>query len=183
MRIILASLSPRRKELLSKIIDDFEIIPSNIDESKYDKEEVAYQKAIKIAELNKDALIISADTIVVLDEVILGKPHDSKHAKEMLNILSNKTHEVITYYCIYNSSLNININKKVVTKVCFNKLDEDLIERYVATSSPLDKAGAYGIQDKEFDLVKYIIGEEDNVIGFPIIEIKKDLEELGIKTK
>ena len=183
MNIILASKSPRRKELLSRIIDTFSIIPANINEDKFSINQVSFQKAKKIAEIYKDDLIISADTIVIIDNVVLGKPKDKFEAKKMLNLLSNRTHEVITYYSLYIFNANYIKNNKVVTKVTFNKLSEEIIDRYIETQSPLDKAGAYGIQDENFHLVKSIDGEKENVIGLPIKELKEDLVFLGIKTK
>lgn len=183
MEIILASQSPRRKELLKTIISDFKIIPANIDESKYTVSEIAYYKAKEIAERYSDSLIISADTIVLIDDLILGKPKDRNDAKRMLRMLSKRKHEVWTYYCICCIEKNILINRKIKTEVIFNDLEDDLIEKYIDTLSPMDKAGAYGIQDKEFNLVKKINGSLTNVIGFPIEDIKKDLISIGIITK
>lgn len=183
MRIILASQSPRRKELLKKIVEDFEIIPANIDESAFPLEDIAFEKAKVIAKKYKDALIISADTSVVIQGDVLGKPKDAQDAKRMLNLLSDKMHEVITYYSIYSYASKINVRQKVVTEVMFNKLSKELIDSYVASLSPLDKAGAYGIQDREYNLVKFINGDEDNVIGLPVASLKKDLINLGVITK
>lgn len=183
MQIILASKSPRRKELLKRIVDNFLIIPADIDESKFELNEIAYQKALKVAKDFPFDLILSADTIVRINEKVLGKPKDKKDAKRMLLLLSNKTHEVITYYCIFNLNKKICIRNSVLSYVTFNKLDEELIDKYISTLSPLDKAGAYGIQDKEYNLVKKLDGDEDNVIGMPLTALKKDLIELGIITK
>ncbi len=183
MKIILASKSPRRKELLKKVIDEFEIIPSNIDETKYSLSEISRQKALKIAEKYPSDLIISADTVVCLNNIILGKPKDEIEAFNMLKLLSGKIHKVITYYSICIKNKNIFINRNVVTKVKFNQLDDKLIKEYVKSGSPLDKAGAYGIQDHEFNLVDNIDGEEENVIGLPIKELAIDLKHLGINTK
>lgn len=181
MRIILASKSPRRKELLNKIINNFDIIPSQINEDEYKKEELSIVKAKEIGDIYQDALIISADTLVYFNDIILGKPNNNKEAKEMLNMLSNNTHSVITYYTIYNKDKNICITRKIKSKVTFNKLSDSLIDEYIKTGSPLDKAGAYGIQDKEFNLVKSFTGDINNIIGLPIDELKKDLINLGIK--
>lgn len=183
MRIILASKSPRRKELLKKIISNFEIIPADIDETKYQLEDIAFEKAKAIAEKYPKDLIISADTVVILNDEILGKPKDELDAKRMLNLLSNKMHKVTTFYCLYAIEKKINVQKSITTEVFFNKLDEILIDAYVDSLSPLDKAGAYGIQDKEFNLIKGINGDEDNVIGLPITDLKEDLIKLGIITK
>ncbi len=183
MKIILASKSPRRKELLKKIVNDFIIIPSDIDESKYPLDEIAYHKALKIAKMYPSDLIISADTIVKINDEVLGKPKDKVDAKRMLLLLSDKTHEVITYYCIYNFNKEICIRNAIHSYVTFNNLEDELIDKYISSLSPFDKAGAYGIQDKEYHLVRKLEGDEDNVIGMPISAIKKDLIELGIITK
>ncbi len=183
MKIILASNSPRRKELLKQILSDFDVLPANIDENKYSIENIAFEKAKAISKKYPNDLIISADTIVIIDSLVLGKPKDKNDAKKMLNMLSNKKHNVITNYCIYCPLENINIQKSINTEVFFNKLDEHQIDAYIASLSPLDKAGAYGIQDKEYNLVKYISGSENNVIGLPIEFLKEDLIKLGIITK
>lgn len=182
MKIILASASPRRKKLLKNILDEFVVCSANIDESKYPLEDIARQKALKVGLSDENALIIAADTSVIIDGKILGKPKDKIDAYNMLSLLSNKTHEVVTYYTIYCKNENIDINKKVVSYVTFNELSEEKINKYIASNSPLDKAGAYGIQDKEFNLIKSLQGEEDNVIGLPLKELKEDLISLGVKT-
>lgn len=181
MRIILASKSPRRRELLKQIIKDFDIIAPKIDENKYKNDELSIIKAKEVGNVYQDSLIISADTLVYFGNIILGKPSSNKNAIEMLKMLSNNTHSVITYYTIYNKRNNICLTKKSESKVTFNKLSDSLIEKYVNTGSPLDKAGAYGIQDKNFNLVKSFTGDINNIIGLPINELKKDLIALGIK--
>lgn len=183
MNIILASASPRRKELLSQIIDTFLIIPSDIDECMFSIEDVAYFKGKHVSKSHPNDLIISADTVVFIDDEVLGKPKDINDARRMLHFLSNKTHEVITHYVLLNKNKNIVIKRKVVSKVTFNDLNDELIEEYLKTGSCLDKAGGYGIQDKEFNLIAYIKGDENNIIGLPINDLKNDLINLGIKTK
>ena len=183
MHIILASASPRRKELLHKILSNFEIIPANIDEDQYPLNMLSLIKAQEIANTHPSSLIISADTVVILDEQVLGKPKDEDDAFDMLKKLSSRVHEVSTFYTIYSKENNISITRQVTSLVYFNKLSDELIKAYIATKSPLDKAGAYGIQDKEFPLIEKIEGEEDNVIGLPLQEIKKDLLSLGIHLK
>ena len=182
--IILASASPRRKELFKQIVNDFKIITADIDEEKsYSLPplqavlDIAKRKGLEVYKNHPNDIVISADTIVVLDNQIIGKPKDKEDAKRILNALSNKTHQVITAYCIFNKEQMI--NKYVISEVTFNKLDNELINRYIESGSPLDKAGAYGIQDSnEFPIVSKVIGSVDNVIGFPVKEIKEDLEKI-----
>ena len=179
--IILASKSPRRKELLKELIPSFEIIPPVIDEYLYPFEQLSLAKAKVIAKDYPDDIIISADTIVIKDGVVYGKPQGCEDAKRMLKELSNNVHEVKTIYSIYSINKNIELTRIVTSKVIFNDLSEELIDSYVKTLSPLDKAGAYGIQDKEFNLVKEFTGDLDNIIGLPVSDLKKDLIVLGIK--
>lgn len=177
--IILASKSPRRKELLNKIISDFTIIPSNVDENLYPVDELSLVKALDIAKSHPDDLIISADTLVKFNNKYLGKPKDQKEAKTMLQMLSNHVHQVNTVYSLVCLNKNIQLTKTITTEVHFNHLSEEVIDKYIATGSPLDKAGAYGIQDKEFNLVNHIEGSYENVMGFPLEEIHQDLVLLG----
>lgn len=178
MKLILASGSPRRKDLLKEYGFNFTVIPSAFDESNLllSPELTAKSNALGKAKdvfntiCDNDAVILGADTIVVLDGKILGKPTSPLHAKSMLKSLSNKTHLVITGYAIVKNDFEF--TDAVITEVTFNNLTDDLIDNYVATGSPMDKAGAYGIQDG-FDLVKTINGSYNNVVGLPI-EIIKD---------
>lgn len=179
--IILASQSPRRKELLSKLVPEFKIIPSNIDEFLYPIEELSLAKAKDIAKDYPDDIIIAADTLVYLNNEILGKPHDEKDAREMLNKLSNRKHEVKTIYTIYSINKKIEITKEIVSDVYFNKLSDELITSYIASKSPLDKAGAYGVQDNDrFPLINKTTGSLTNIIGLPLEELEKDLRLLKI---
>jgi len=183
MRVILASKSPRRKELLKEIFQDFIIIPSTVDENKYSLDKLSFVKAEEISNLYPSDLVISADTLVYLDNKILGKPIDEKDAFKMLKSLSNKTHVVTTYYSIFLKEQNIFFTNKSDSYVTFNELSDELINDYIKTGSPLDKAGAYGIQDKEFNLVKEFTGELNNIIGLPTYKLKQDLIRLGIILK
>jgi len=183
---ILASQSPRRKELLSKIIPEFEIIPSNIDETPTeglspleDVEEIAFRKGLHVHKDHFDDVVISADTIVVINNKVLGKPKDKEDAKNMLRLLSGNKHKVITAFCIFTERKVA--RTQVISTVIFNNLSEELINEYVETNSPLDKAGAYGVQDNEkFHIIKKVKGSITNVIGFPVDEVKKDLKKLGL---
>lgn len=180
MEIILASNSPRRKEILKKAGYDFIVIPSNYNEKinglKYCDslvENCAYQKAFDIQNrFGSEKLIISSDTVVVNKNIILGKPKDENEAFEMLLGLSDKTHFVASSIClIYQEKILKGIEKTYVT---FRKLTPFEIKKYIETKNPLDKAGSYGIQDEGFDFAYKIEGNLDNVIGFPM-ELFKDL--------
>lgn len=182
MKMILASQSPRRKEILSKAGYDFEIVVSKHEENicglKYDNDlllNCAYQKALEVKRrISCDNLIISADTVVVNDGVILGKPKDKNEACIMLESLSNKTHFVATSVCIICGDKILNeIDKTYVT---FRELSKEDILKYIDNKKPLDKAGSYGIQDEGFDFAIKLDGELDNVIGFPLKLFKKMIE-------
>lgn len=181
--IILASSSPRRKQLLKQICDDFVIESMNIDESfsthlTYLKavEDIAYRKGVCVKQMHPKDIVISADTIVTIDNKIIGKPKDKKDAKNILLMLSNKKHTVITSYCIFYD--NQVIQRSIHTIVKMNNLSLDLIDKYIASGSPMDKAGAYGIQDNDkYPIIDYYEGSLNNVIGFPLEEIKKDLND------
>lgn len=184
MKMILASASPRRKGILENFGYDIKVIPSNYDEkingliySDNLVENCAYQKALDVKnKIKTDTLIISADTVVVADGVILGKPKNFDEAIEMLENLSNKTHFVATSICL----IYKNIIKKASEKtfVTFRELSKDEIINYIKEKNPLDKAGSYGIQDEGFNFAIKIEGELDNVIGFPMKLFKKCLAEI-----
>lgn len=178
---ILASKSPRRKELLKEIIPEFEIIPSNVDEFKYSLDQLSLVKALEISKDHKDDIIISADTIVILDGEVFGKPQDEKEAFTMLKKLSNKSHEVKTIYTILCEKLSISHTNVITSYVHFNNLSDELIYRYIASKSPLDKAGAYGVQDNDkFPIISHIEGSYTNIVGLPVDELRKDLLDLGL---
>ena len=184
MRYILASKSPRRKDLMKFISSDFLIAIEDIDESisyKLDPvsavKDIAKRKGEAVYKSYPNDLVITADTIVVLEKEIIGKPKDKIDAKKILSKLSNKTHQVYTGYAIhYLDKLIVGVVK---TDVIFNELSDELIDKYIESGSPLDKAGAYGIQDNDkFPIIKNIIGSYDNVVGFPVKEIKEKIEEI-----
>lgn len=182
--VVLASASPRRRELMKRITPSFEVATADIDEeTSYNLPplqavlDIAKRKCLKVKDNYPNDIVITADTIVVLNDEIIHKPVDAEDAKNILKKLSDKTHQVITAYCI--NYKNKFIESYVASDVLFNKLSDKLIEDYVATGSPLDKAGAYGVQDGEkFPIVKEVIGSIDNVIGFPVEEIKRDFLEI-----
>ncbi len=177
MEWILASQSPRRKQLLKEIIEQFEIIPAKGEEilpqnATVDEKVLALatQKAEEVASLpsSQGKWVLGADTIVVLKKQILGKPKDEQDAKRMLAALSGKTHQVLTGVCMMKKQDGQTTSLLAVgkTKVIFHRLSKTQIENYVASGSPMDKAGAYGIQDG--GLVKKIKGSFSNVVGLPI---------------
>lgn len=172
-KIILASSSPRRKDILEKIGLDFEIIPSNYEEIfaspnfEYNAiETMAYNKALSVAKsINEDCLVIGADTVVVLDKMILGKPQSENEAINMLKALSGNTHFVVTSICIINTENFEQKISSVTSYVEFEQLSDDIIKNYVKAYKPMDKAGAYGIQELPKGFVKKIDGSLENVIG------------------
>lgn len=174
--IILASQSPRRKELLRKITADFTVIPSNVDESIIHVPacdlpgELSKMKAYDIFQKFPNDKVLACDTIVIIDNKVLGKPHSKEEAFKMLKNLSGRKHVVISGYTLLSKEKEI--TRTVRTYVYFNNLSDDLINKYIETGSPMDKAGAYGIQDKDFNLVNYIEGSFDNVMGLPTEDIK-----------
>ena len=180
--IVLASKSPRRQQLMHNITDDFIVDVSEIDESTslnlppIDAVlDIAKRKGLDIVKKHPGQIVISADTIVVIDGMILGKPVDEEDAYRILSLLSNRTHEVITAFCILKDDEFY--EEYVTSQVTFYKLSDELIKSYIASGSPMDKAGAYGAQDNnDFLIVKDISGSRDNVIGFPVKEIKVALE-------
>lgn len=175
--LILASKSPRRRELIKKIVSDFEIIPSDFDESKIHCNpyklpgELSKHKALSIFKNHPNDKVLACDTIVILDGEVLGKPHTKEKAFEMLKKLSGKKHVVVSGWTLMDK--NKTVTRTVETEVYFNELSDELINKYIETGSPMDKAGAYGIQDKKFNLVSHIKGSMDNVIGLPTEDLKK----------
>lgn len=173
--IILASNSPRRKNLLELIDLPFKVITSSVHEDfNIDLKPIEFAKhyanlkALDVADSNPDSLVIGADTIVVLDDEIIGKPVDEKDSKAMLKKLSGKTHTVITGVSLVWRERNIEDTFHEKTKVTFQKLSDEQIQYYVDNYHPLDKAGSYGIQDWFAVCVKKIDGCFYNVMGMPL---------------
>lgn len=178
--LILASESPRRRELLKKITKDFTVIPSNFDESSVHLEphdlpsELSKFKAYSVFAKYPNDEVLACDTVVILNGVLMGKPKNKEEAKAMLRALSGKKHVVLSGYTYISKEKEV--TRGVKTYVYFNKLSDELIERYIATGSPMDKAGAYGIQDEEFNLVNHIEGSFDNVMGLPVEDISQHVK-------
>ena len=184
-KIILGSSSPRRADILEKLKLDFEIIPSSYvephDQTDFSYayvEDLAYNKALDVAKkISEEALVIGADTIVVLDNKILGKPKDKNDAYKMWQDLSGKTHFVVTSIAVINSKNLKSKVKSTTTYVTFENLTNEQIEYYIENYKPFDKAGAYGIQELPQGYVKSFEGSFDNVIGLPVETLLELLNE------
>ncbi len=179
MDVILASASPRRKELLGGLVKNFIVLPSNADENVCcftpldTAKQLSFVKAKSVFEQNQNCLVVGADTIVVHDDKILGKPKDKQSAYQMLSQLSGKTHSVITGVTVMTKDVTITFAD--VSSVSFRQLcDKDIFD-YIATGSPFDKAGGYGIQDSGF--VCDISGSYDNVVGLPTEKLAQVLSQ------
>lgn len=183
-KIILASASPRRKELLAKTGKIFDIVSPDFDENIINKEfsyklieDTAKNKCLSVLKKTTNpAIIISADTVVINNNIILGKPKDYSEAIKTLSSLSGKTHKVVTAVCIINTENKKEIIVSETSTVTFNKLSEEQIKSYVEKFKPYDKAGSYGIQELPDGFVSKINGDFDNIIGFPLKTVTKILE-------
>ena len=183
MKIILASASPRRRELLRAVGLTFDVCVSDVEETilpGWSADEaargLARQKAEAVAAQHPEACVIGADTVVVIDNQILEKPKDAEDAKRMLRLLSGREHRVVTGVCLAFGSRRRVFSQE--TAVRFFPLSDDEIARYVATGEPMDKAGAYGIQAFGALLVEGITGDYFNVVGLPVARLMRELEAL-----
>lgn len=188
--IILASTSLRRKQVLSEIIDekDFIIVPSEFDESEIvekDVKKLCLKEAIKKGESvckkynNEDDVVISADTMVYFKGQQLGKPKDASDAFRMLRLLSANTHSVVSAYCIFKAGVLVR-HRICIATLFIEKLSDYEINQYIQSGSPFDKAGAYGIQDKEYINAKILSGSYYTIIGLPKDELEDDLIDLEV---
>jgi len=185
--IILASASPRRKELLENIGLRFKVEPSNYEEDIHSRlephelaQKLSFKKAEAVASKHKNAIVIAADTFIVFGGRILGKPHTEKEAREMLEAISGESHSVITGFSIIDTGKNKRLSKSVETKIYIRKLTSAEIDAYVKSKEPLDKAGAYAIQGLGAVFVERIEGDYFNVIGLPLSTLTEALKEFGI---
>lgn len=187
MRIILASASPRRKELLTRMgLTEFSVITSDADETLQEGlspaqqvEMLSLRKAQSVASLvQDDALVIAADTVVTLNGAILGKPSDEKDAFSMLSALSGARHQVYTGVTVIQQDKTL--TRHEMTSVDFRPLSPEEIMQYIATGECMDKAGAYGIQGFGALLVEGIVGDYYNVMGLPVVCLARMLSEFGI---
>lgn len=184
---ILASKSPRRNQLLKKILNDFQ----QLSEVEFSEEindslqfndkaiDLAVQKMNQIKHAFSEGIILTADTIVVKEDILLGKPIDKDDAYEMLKSLSGIEHEVITGYCLLNRNSDSYIKEYVSTKVKFRNISDDEIFAYIKTGNPMDKAGAYGIQDDYGSVfIESINGCYYNVVGLPLSKLYQSIKEI-----
>jgi len=188
-RLILASASPRRQELLGLLGLPFEVIPSEVDEAALVRElgeqplpaemarRLAEVKAADVAARHPDALVLGADTIVVLGDAILGKPVSPDDARRMLALLSGRTHQVITGIALRGG---VSVSDAVSTDVTFRELTSREIDAYVATGEPMYKAGAYALQGRAAVLIEGIHGDYTNVVGLPVPRLAILLRRYGI---
>lgn len=186
MKLILASGSPRRKELLEMLGLEFDICPAVGEEMvkaglspKETVRSLARQKAAEVSADHRDALVIAADTVVSLDGEILGKPKTGEAAREMLLKLSGKTHRVYTGLCLVRGDEMLCGAEE--TSVRFRELTDAEIAAYIATGDPLDKAGAYGIQGKAARFIEGINGDYYNVMGLPLCRLDRMLKTMGVE--
>lgn len=188
--IILASQSPRRKDLLELMGLTFSVIPSNfeehLDHSRSVNEvatELALSKAHDVAKQHPEAIVIGADTIVVIDGTQLGKPKDETEARHTLTLLAGRKHVVATGIAVIYAQKNIEMTAAVQSKVVFKKLDPRALETYLASGDWHDKAGSYGLQSGGAPLVNYIEGEYDSILGLPTNALATLLQRIGISSR
>ena len=183
---ILASQSPRRRELLSMLGLEFTIITADIDETMDEGlcvedavAEISRKKAEAVGNDHPGRLIVSADTIVTVEGKVLGKPHSQDEARAMLQSLSGRSHTVMTAFCLYKDGKSETHVEK--TDVVFKPLSPEEIDAYIQTGSPMDKAGAYGIQDGAAVFVEALRGDYYNVMGLPVYRLAGMLREFGVE--
>ena len=186
-RIILASESPRRKELLERMGIKFVVEPASIDESVVKSlegremaSELSRRKAKLVAAHHRNAVVIAADTVVILGNRVMGKPGDRLEAKKMLRALSGKPHTVVTAFTVIDTGTKKTLTDSVETTVYVKPLRREDIEAYVRTGEPLGKAGAYAIQGLGSVIVEKIEGDYFNVVGLPLSRLADNLKLLGI---
>ena len=187
MSIILASKSPRRRELLSLLGIDFTVMTEDIDETinqsvpvEEEIKRLSYEKAKAVKDaVSDESIIIAADTVVVLGNQVFGKPKDDYQAKEMLSTLSGKTHKVITGVTVMKK--NKSDTRAAVTEVTFRNLSDKEIQEYINTGDPFDKAGAYALQGISTIFVSGISGDHFNVYGLPVSMLASMLRDFGVK--
>jgi len=186
MKLILASQSARRRELLEKMGVSFDVIPSSYDE-EWDLardpvifvEDVSLKKAMDVARKHPERWVLGSDTVVVQGNMIYGKPDDREQAREMLSSLSGSTHRVITGFALVNLSLGVEKRGHETTDVTFAQMSEQEIEAYISTGDPMDKAGAYGIQGYCGMFISGIKGCYYNVVGLPVRRVYEVLAQAG----
>ncbi len=185
--LVLASKSPRRKDLLEQLGIPIKINPSDVDETKIAlgspkkyAAKLSELKARTTAQQDRSSWVLGADTIVVINDEILGKPRSEGHALDMLKKLNNERHTVYTAFCLTNHYLNRSITRVVDTRVQFKLCTKAELMWYIGTNEPFGKAGAYAIQGKGGFMVKSISGSYSNVVGLPICEVVEEMKNLNL---
>jgi septum formation protein len=184
-KLILASASPRRQQLLHELGISFEVHPANIVEERNSGEHplayatrLAQEKAMKVARQFPQHIVLGADTIVVVDSEVLGKPEDADDAARMLRMLSARTHQVITAVSLVTGGKDAD-TRTCASDVCFKQLDEREIQEYIAGGEPMDKAGAYAIQGEAARWILQLTGDYSNVVGLPLPVVTEMLRASG----
>ena len=187
VKLILASNSPRRRQIMADLGLEFEVIPSNYEEKRdtdifsYEIiEDLATQKALDVVRrTGQDEIVLGADTVVVLDNKILGKPKDKEAAFDMLKSLSGRTHSVVTSLCGINTKTNRAALISTTSYVRFKELSNELIHYYIDNFNPLDKAGSYGIQELPPNFLDKYEGSFENIVGLDPEAVKSVIQQLG----
>jgi MAF protein len=188
-KLLLASGSPRRRELIALLGLPFEIVSASIDETPRDGEDPAamvlrlsLEKAIDVRDqTDVEAIVVAADTTVALDGEVLGKPRDAREAREMLTRLRGRAHAVYTAITLIEGISGRRISDLGETAVPMRNYDDDEIEAYIVSGDPFDKAGAYAIQNRDFDPVENMRGCFANVVGMPLCHVVRSLRRLGVE--
>jgi septum formation protein len=184
--LILASASPRRRELLGRICPAFTVVPADVDESldpgpvAAAVERLALRKARAVAAGARDAVVLAADTVVVVDGVVLGKPAGPDEARAMLRRLRGRVHEVVTGVAVVDAA-GREASRSVTTRVLMAAYSDATLHAYAASGAPLDKAGAYAIQDRDGALVDGLAGSYTNVVGLPLEATRRLLGAFGVR--
>ncbi|MCF6246241.1 MAG: Maf family protein [Desulfobacula sp.] len=189
-KLILASKSPRRKDLLEQLGIAIKICPSNVDEGKLSiySADSAKKFALNLSQLKAETTarqypndwVLGADTIVVINDKILGKPKSEADAFNMLKQLNNNEHSVYTAFCLCHQNSKIQVSRVLETRVCFKNCTDEELKWYIRSKEPFGKAGAYAIQEKGAFMVKSIIGSYSNVVGLPVCEVIEELKKLNL---
>jgi septum formation protein len=185
--LILASASPRRRELLRQLGVSFRVIPSEVTETVREGESpatyalrVAEEKAVDVAQRHLGSWVLGADTIVAIDSQILGKPRDEADGYRMLTLLSGRIHQVMTAFALVDQNGEVFVRQVVTSAVAFKSLTDEQIRTYLATGESCDKAGAYAVQGVGAALVERVEGSYTNVVGLPVDEVRETLRVAGL---
>jgi septum formation protein len=184
--LILASASPRRRELLARLLSGFQVVPADVDESLGGVvgpdavAAVALRKARAVAERAGAGLVLAADTVVTLGDEAFGKPRDAAHARAMLRQLRGRSHAVVTGLAMLDAAAGRTVTAAAVSQVLMRDYPDGAIEAYLATGEPFDKAGAYAVQGRGGQLVAGWAGSYSNIVGLPLGEVRRLLADFGV---